>query len=289
MKRSISFIIVTLVYIVAFLAGYFTFKYLKMDSHIGKIIIADVVATIVVWLFGVLFKNSSVYDPYWSVAPMVIVVFFVDKLDLKAMLMLCAIFAWGIRLTLNWAYTFNGLKYQDWRYTFYKNRFPRIWPLVNFFGINMFPTVVVIFALIPSYLYFQSANDINFFTYLGLLICLCSALLQLVADTQMHQFRKTNSGQVNTTGLWKYSRHPNYLGEIAMWWGVFFMMLSVAPNNLWYFFCPLINMLMFIFISIPLMEKRQLQNKPDYYEYRARTSMLLLLPSKNVSFEEEPS
>jgi steroid 5-alpha reductase family enzyme len=82
-------------------------------------------------------------------------------------------------------------------------------------------------------------------------------------------------GGVNCEGVWRYIRHPNYLGEILMWWGVYFMMLS-ADASLWpALIGPLCNTLLFVTVSIPLMEGRQLRNKPGYSDYRARTGMLL--------------
>jgi len=287
MRRSRSFILILLIYVIAFIAGFITFKMLDIDDFVIKIIISDVIATIVVWLFGWIFQNSSIYDPYWSVAPIVIIPLFVNTIDLKAILMLSVIILWGVRLTYNWAYTFKGLKFQDWRYTYYKNKFPRIWQLVNFFGINLMPTIVVILVMLPSFVYFNSNESVNLYTIIGVIICLSSILLELVADYQMHTFRKNNPGEVNDIGLWKYSRHPNYFGEISMWWGVYIMMVSVTVGNIIYFVGPLANTLMFIFISIPLMEKRQILRKPEYANYKLKTSMLIPMPNKNDDLSDD--
>src|SRR5690554_4241769 len=107
MKRNSSFIIIFIIYVLAFLVGFFTFKLLKFDNFLTKIIISDIVATVFVWIIGIFFKNSSVYDPYWSVAPMVIVPFFVEEVNLHSILMISVIVIWGLRLTINWAYTFK--------------------------------------------------------------------------------------------------------------------------------------------------------------------------------------
>lgn len=279
MKRNSSFIIIFIIYVLAFLVGFFTFKLLKFDNFLTKIIISDIVATVFVWIIGIFFKNSSVYDPYWSVAPMVIVLFFVEEVNLHSILMISVIVIWGLRLTINWAYTFKGLDFQDWRYTYFKDKSKSLWQFVNLFGIHLMPTIVVIFAMIPAFIYLQN-NAYNLFTFIGVIVALLGVVFEFFADLQMHKFRLKGSNETIKIGLWKYSRHPNYLGEITMWWGVYLMMLSISTDNYLFFICPLINTLMFLFISIPLMEKKLMINKPDFNDYKNKTSMLLLLPTK---------
>ena len=112
--RTLSFIIVTLVYILAIIIGLFVYKLLPFHFAIN-LLISDVVATVVVFIFSLILKTASVYDPYWSVQPIVIVVAYAirDGLNIQTLLPLIAICIWGIRLTLNWAYTFHSLSYQD--------------------------------------------------------------------------------------------------------------------------------------------------------------------------------
>ncbi|MDD5017054.1 MAG: DUF1295 domain-containing protein, partial [Eubacteriales bacterium] len=81
------------------------------------------------------------------------------------------------------------------------------------------------------------------------------------------------------SGLWRYSRHPNYLGEVLFWWGVWVIQMSVLPALWWTIFAPTAMTLLFLFISIPMMEKRLLASKEGYAAYKKSTSMLLLLPN----------
>jgi len=124
------------------------------------------------------------------------------------------------------------------------------------------------------------------------IIAACVSLLGIglehFADQESRHFRLVHPGKVNDSGLWKYSRHPNYLGEITMWWGIYLMLLAIDPSKYWFFLGPLANTLLFLFISIPLMEGRQIKNKPDYLAYQAKTSMLLLLPTKTEQKQENP-
>jgi len=218
------------------------------------------------------------YDPYWSVAPPVILTplaYYYGAFDIPTILMLIAVWVWGIRLTVNWAYTFENLAIQDWRYDKYKNESGKLWPVVNFVGINLMPTVIVFLAMIPAFRLMTLQKEANIVTYLAFTICLFATMLQYISDKQAHHFRKLNPGKVCNVGLWKYSRHPNYLGEILMWWGVYFILLSVAPQEWGTFIGALVNTLLFVFISIPLMEKRQLANKPEYADYKKKTSTLI--------------
>ncbi|MBR1983364.1 MAG: DUF1295 domain-containing protein, partial [Clostridia bacterium] len=150
-KRSVSFAIVGLVYLLATIVGLYIYDVLSYDVWLN-ILIADVVATVFVFIFSLVFKNASVYDPYWSVQPIVIVVAisFKVKFTLITFLILLVVCLWGIRLTANWAYTFHGLKYQDWRYTMLNEKTKSFYPIINFVGIHLVPTLVVYLAVMPA-------------------------------------------------------------------------------------------------------------------------------------------
>jgi steroid 5-alpha reductase family enzyme len=101
-----------------------------------------------------------------------------------------------------------------------------------------------------------------------------AAVLQCVADVQMHIYRKKKETPFIRRGLWKYSRHPNYLGEILMWWGVALAFLCVCPS-LWYLMAgAVINTAMFLIVSVPMADKRQ-SRKHGFSEYKKQTRMLL--------------
>lgn len=278
-----SIIIILLIYLVACLIGIYTFFIFKDYSMLLRLFGADVAATIIVWFFSVIFKNSSVYDPYWSILPIVLfalLIAYEKAYSLEVVMLFIPICYWALRLTTNWALMFENLKSQDWRYDKYKNDFPKLWPVINFTGIQLMPTLIVFLAIIPGIYIVEGVNlnlnlSPNVFTIFAMLISLSAPTLQLVADFQRYKFAKSNKGKVCNVGLWKYSRHPNYLGEILMWWGVFFMLLSMNLGFWWTGIGAFLNNLLFIFISIPLMEKRQLGNKPEYEDYAKATGKLI--------------
>lgn len=276
-RRSWGFVVIAAIYIISAALGIAIFNALPQLHIYARIFIADVAATILVYIFGVIFDNASVYDPYWSVQPMVIVLGLsiqAGSFNIGTMLLLAAVFYWGIRLTANWAYTFKSLETQDWRYDMFKKNYPKLYPMISFFGIMLFPTIVVYLAVLPAVVYIQNPS-VNLITLLGFLICISAATLQLISDIQMHKFRMQykDKGLLIRTGLWKYARHPNYLGEILMWWGVYIMTISVMPNMYMLGAGTVINTLMFLFISIPMADKRNAL-KEGYDLYKSETRNL---------------
>ena len=193
---------------------------------------------------------------------------------MPVILLLIASWYWGWRLTRNWAITFKGIGHEDWRYTKYRDRHPLVFHTINLFGLNMMPTLVVFAAMLPGLKLFEIAVPANILTYFGCIVCIASATIQLIADKQSHDFRAAHPGQVCNVGLWKHGRHPNYFGEIQFWCGIWIMYASLNGIDM-YIGGAIAMTALFLGISIPLMEKRQLANKPGYAEYRKQTRMLI--------------
>jgi steroid 5-alpha reductase family enzyme len=285
LSRTISFLIVFLVYAAAFLGGMFVFNMFPGFYALPSFFIADIAATVIVWAFGLIFKNASMYDPYWSVAPIALIIsflFFSQKIDVSGIMLLAIFLFWGVRLTLNWAVGWSGLSQQDWRYTMLKRQRPRLWFLTNFFGINLMPTLFVFAGMTPAFYSVTDGSDVSAITFVGAAVCASAVLLEIFADSQMRSFKSdpANSGRNIQNGLWRYSRHPNYFGEISFWWGVWIVQISLI-NIWWTVFAPIAMTALFVFISIPMMEKRLIETKEGYAEYKKATSMLVPLSVKN--------
>ena len=278
--RKSSFIVVFLVYVSAIAIGILTYSCLSDLAFYWALFIADVVATAWVFAFSTVFSNASVYDPYWSVKPIVVVIAFAleKSLGVFQILTVIVVSLWGIRLTANWAYTFGGLSHEDWRYVSIRCNTGTLFPLVSFLGIHLVPTIVTYAVTLPA-VFVLVAPDM----YAGIWSYLCLALsafafcMQGLADVQMHKYRKHRDGAFNRHGLWKYSRHPNYLGEILMWWGVG-LSACIYLNTAWYLIIgAVLNTLLFLFISIPLADNRQ-SRKEGFEEYKHATRILLPVP-----------
>lgn len=247
----------------------------------------DVVATVVVFIFSIAFHNSSLYDPYWSVAPPLIALFWIKNgfNQLAAYLMLFAILFWAIRLTLNWARGWQGLAHEDWRYKMLREKNPKLYPVTNFFGIHLFPTLMVFLGMLPVYIV-TSQTVIRTVSIpiliVGLILSLAATIIQLVADEQMRSFKiKAEPDRYINTGLWKFSRHPNYFGEILFWTGLWVMQMAVVPTCWWTSIGFVAMLCMFLLASIPMMEEKNRKSKVGYEEYRKRVSVLIPWKSEN--------
>ena len=164
-NRLFSFIVILIVYVFAIILGFVLFNNLHFELWIN-LLISDIVATVFVFIFSVVLKNASVYDPYWSVQPIVIVIgfSFVNKLNLASILAIVAVCLWGIRLTINWVYTFKNLYHQDWRYTMLKEKTGKYYIFINFIGIHLVPTLVVYSCILPVVYLMHFVSKVNALT-----------------------------------------------------------------------------------------------------------------------------
>lgn len=279
-SKLISFIIIAIVYILATILQVILFNSLNIDNLYLKILIIDVVATIFVFIFSLIFDNSSIYDPYWSVEPAIILILLMahNKINYPVVITYgIVILLWSLRLTLNWALSFKNLTKQDWRYEMFKEKTKKLYPLVSLFGIHLFPTVVVYLTMLPM-IDFITINYTNYLSYFGVTIMLLGVVFEILSDLDIYEYHKRNKDdrrQIINTGLWKYSRHPNYFGEIIFWYGVFISLLPVDPLSWYLCIGAIVNNLMFVFISIPMAEKRLKTYKFNYEKYQEETRMLI--------------
>lgn len=283
-NRFQSYLTITLCYIGAALLGIWVFQAVKLSPWLS-LLIADLAATLFIWFASHVLSNASVYDPYWSVQPPIILgltLYFLGTPNLSSILLVLAVAFWGARLSINWMITFDGLHHQDWRYDLLQQKSKDWFPLVNLFGIQIMPTLIVYACLLPGFYYLVRGGGLNVLTMLGFALILGGTIMEMVADAQMQIFRneRLDRSCLIRHGLWQHSRHPNYLGEITVWWGVYLVMLSVYPD-LW-FLCvgALVNTALFLFISIPMAEKHLATYKTGYEEYLNSTRKLLPLSKR---------
>ncbi len=273
--RGKSYLIIALIYLLAGAVGAYLNQNLPYALWLN-LLLADVAGTVLVFAFSVLLGNASVYDPYWSVFPVAAITILTLGRPLTTLnaLHVAVIWLWGTRLTGNWAYTFHGLDHQDWRYTMLRQRTGKWYPAVNFLGIHMVPTLIVYLCVLPAVYAVRYQVEGGPLSWLFVALSVGAVVLQGTADRQMHAFRRAHRGELIHTGLWTYSRHPNYLGEILMWWGVGLSVACAVPGGSWLLIGAAVNTALFLFVSIPMADEHQ-SRKPGFDEYKARTRMLL--------------
>ena len=266
-----ALLICLLVYLLAFgCAVLVCINYLQLNQWF-MILLGHLTATLVVFVASSIYKNSSFYDPFWSVAPIPIALYIsiYPESEIinaeKIYLFLIPILFWALRLTFNWIRRWEGLLDEDFRYIDLKSlRFSR---LVDLYGIHIYPTLQVNLSLLPIYFALSvDTNEVNIWTYIFSLFTFMAVILELISDNQLWKFKQSskNTGKFIETGLWKYSRHPNYLGEILFWWGIYFMTLSLDLNYWYLFVCPLAMNLMFSLKTCSMMDERSLLKREGY-------------------------
>jgi steroid 5-alpha reductase family enzyme len=251
------------------------------QSPLWNMFWADIAATVAIFIFSRLYKNSSFYDAYWSVIPPLIALYWAmaataQGIDMtRAWLVVILVWLWGIRLTANWATFWPGLEHEDWRYEPIKTNAGKWNALADFSAIHLFPTVIVFAACIPIYAAVaMDADPLNWLDYLAATATLLAIFIELVSDIQLHRFlTHRKPGEIMKTGLWALSRHPNYFGEWLFWAGLALFGLAAVPSAWWWVLPGAIAMLvMFLLASIPMIDKRSLARRPEYATHMQQVS-----------------
>jgi steroid 5-alpha reductase family enzyme len=204
---------------------------------------------------------------------------------LRCWLIAVVVLLWAIRLTANWLYAFPGLHHEDWRYPMFRERAGRWEFVVDLVTIHLIPTLLVFAGMLPVYVAVtRPGGDIGWLTDIAFVVGLAAVILELVADVQMHRFiRDRRDGEAMDRGLWSWSRHPNYFGEFSFWVSLALFGVAVAPSDAWWVCLGALGMLgMFLGGSIPMMETRSLQRRPDYQGVVDRVSRFVPRPPRRA-------
>ncbi len=274
-----SLTLVFFYYVISFYLAYLITINFDFDGWL-LILVWHITATLMIFLFSNIHKNSSIYDPFWHVAPIPIVFHIANQSSLSNLelnLILSAFLFWALRLTYNWFLNWTNLDHEDFRYLDLKDNNKYIAFINDLFGIHLIPTLIVNVSLYPIYVALTS-ESLNNLVYVGFVLIVIAVVIQYISDAQMRKFRKNknNFGKTMKYGLWKYSRHPNYLGEVSFWFGIYIFALASELSSIWLLACPIVMLALFMFISCPMMDNRSLKRRSDYKEYMDKTPQLFM-------------
>ncbi len=265
LNKPLSLFVVLLIYALAFMVGFWSVLELKIPSPLWQMAYANLIATVVIYFFSKFMDNSSLYDPYWSVAPILTVFywmlpnFYMKTVSVYQWTGLALVFVWGLRLTLNWMLRWKGMDDEDWRYREIREKTKHwYWP-VSLLGIHFMPTVMIFLGILPLYFIFETPQAVPAIGpwVLSVVILFAAIVLEAVADFQLIKFKDNpkNKKKLLQSGIWKKIPHPNYVGEMLFWWGVYLYAISFS-RELWRLFLgPGLITLLFLFVSIPWMDK----------------------------------
>ena len=229
------------------------------------------------WLLSLKLKNSSIVDIFWGFG-FILIVWLVFALAPhgylpRRLLVALLVTVWGVRLALhigsrNWGKP-EDFRYARWR----KENGPRWW-WVSYFKVFLLQGSIM-WILSAPLIAAQTSGFPAILTPMDLLgMCIWGAglLFESVADAQLAYFKKNPSsrGRILTSGLWKFSRHPNYFGEAVLWWGYYILALAAGAG--WTVFAPILMTFLLVKVSGVSMLEKTLKSKPGYEEYMNNTN-----------------
>jgi steroid 5-alpha reductase family enzyme len=285
--RAGSFAYVGLVYVLAIACAWWTFH--AAGGHpLAAMALGLLAATGVTYVFTLVADNGSVFDAWWSVLPPFAALYLTAlspsaSLTARQLAVHVVVWCWAVRLTSNWARGWSGLAHEDWRYVDLVRRWPLPRWAVYAIAVEGFPTLVVVLGCLPLYPAL-ALGDAGFglLDGLALFVGLAGVAFETVADEQLRSFaRSARPGELLDWGLWRYSRHPNYFGEILFWVSLWLFALAAAPGFWWTGVGALAMVLMFVFASVPMLDERSTARRPGFASYAARTSALVPWPPRS--------
>jgi steroid 5-alpha reductase family enzyme len=190
---------------------------------------------------------------------------------------------WGLRLAWH-IYTRNKRKTEDSRYLSWRKEWGKWFYLRSYAQVYLLQGVLLFLIILPVLLINKNAGKaLNHLDVVGVVIWLIGFFFESVGDAQLAKFMKNpiNKGKLMQQGLWRYTRHPNYFGEVTQWWGIWLIALS-APNGWLGIIGPITITILILFVSgVPLLEKKY-AGRADFEEYKKRTSIFIPFPPKKI-------
>ncbi|GAU78102.1 DUF1295 domain-containing protein [Fusibacter sp. 3D3] len=239
---------------------------------------------ILFFMASIRLKNNSIVDFGWGLG-FVLTNFYLiiikGNISIGVGIVTLCITLWGGRLFLhifkrNWGKP-EDFRYATWRKEWGKWVIPR-----SFFQVFMLQGIIMFIIMLPVISIYQYETEpIGILMGTGICIWIIGFYFEVVGDYQLSQFKKNslNKGKIMSTGLWRYTRHPNYFGEATMWWGLFIVGSSYG-NPMWTIISPISITLLLLFVSgVPMLEK-EMKHKDGYEEYAHKTALFVPFPPK---------
>ena len=232
------------------------------------------------WFLISLFKRrNDVADVAWGLGFVLLAwtsFFLSDGSGTRGVVVGILVSVWGLRLAWH-IHARNRGKAEDYRYLAWRREWGRWFYVRSYVQVYLLQGGLLFLVALPVLIINRSAGRTLGLLYgIGVAVWLGGFLFESVGDAELARFAKDplNKGKLLQRGLWRYTRHPNYFGEVAQWWGIWLVALGV-PGGWFGIIGPLTITLLILKVSgIPMLEKKMAEN-PDFAEYARRTSVFL--------------
>lgn len=224
-------------------------------------------------------KDNSIVDIAWGLGFILVTLltFFLEKeFFVRHVLVTVLVLIWGIRLTVH-IFIRNRGRGEDFRYAQWRREWGKLFVLRSFFQIFMLQGLMLLIIAYPVMLTNHSRETgLSYLDLAGVFLWVKGFFFEVGGDLQLSRFKKNpgNKGKIMSSGLWKYTRHPNYFGETVMWWGIFLIALSVKLGWTAIISPAIITFLLLRVSGVTMLEKKYFGNK-DFEEYAGKTNAFI--------------
>jgi len=243
----------------------------------------------IAWLISAIISRADIVDPFWGPGFFVIattIVMFQSSNHLTAHsptpgflqlqnVLLLATAIWGLRLGLHLLIRWLGEKHEDRRYAAMRLQGNERWWLHSLFTVFWLQGLIMWIVSLPiQFALLDNTTRSELWLLVGVIVFLTGLCFETIGDWQLARFRRStdNAERVLNTGLWRYTRHPNYFGDFAVWWGLFAISIHFGAP-VWTVISPLImSWLLMKFSGVGMLEKDIRSRRPGYEEYIRQTS-----------------
>lgn len=244
-------------------------------------LILIIILVTLLWIISVVIVDVSIVDLFWGMGFVLVNLFYFllsGDVSQRKVLVLILVSIWGLRLFIYLSWRNIG-KGEDFRYQKFRQDYgPKRYWWISYFQTFLLQGVLIMLVSLPLLGINNEAKsgNIYYLDYLGIIVWLIGFIFEAGGDLQLARFKKNpeNKGKVLNTGFWKYTRHPNYFGDIAVWWS--FAIFSIASGNYWHIVGSVFMTILIIKVSgVYLLEKTLNNKKPEYKEYIRKTSAFI--------------
>ncbi|MEP2772049.1 MAG: DUF1295 domain-containing protein [Fulvivirga sp.] len=229
------------------------------------------------FLISIIVKRNDIADVSWGIGFIIVssYLLFRGVENQLAVIICCCVILWGLRLSIHIGIR-NSKKSEDFRYKQWREEWGKAILWRSFLQVYCLQMFILLILAAPIITLAKADTPVSIYAYHIIFIATWSIgfLWEAIADYQLTQFKKSNTGKVLTTGLWRYSRHPNYFGELIMWWSLFFIVLP-TEYGIYTIVCPvLLTFLLFKVSGVPMLEEKYANNE-EYKNYIQRTAAII--------------